>query len=174
MQNVKLPLLIDAKRAALKRLDYVGVYQAGQMLRLAQSANQINVAIDANVSFDIDKQRLTVIKGSASTVVELVCQRCGQLFTHPLVVDFCFSPVQDEQQIAALPEEYEPLETNEMGEIDLLAAIEDELILALPVVPIHDLTQCAISATETVFGEIPVQAEEEANPFAILAKLKHK
>ncbi len=48
---------------------------------------------------------------------------------------YCFSPVIDDERIALLPEEYEPIIIDQFGEIDLLAMIEDEIILSLPVDP---------------------------------------
>ena len=67
-----------------------------------------------------------------------------------------------------LPDEYEPLqvehEPTHFGDI-----IEDELILALPIAPMHDKSDCA--AWEP--PEVPVEAEEaKQNPFSVLAKLK--
>ncbi|KAA1446822.1 hypothetical protein F1E15_26235, partial [Escherichia coli] len=76
-----------------------------------------------------------------------------------------------DEQVEALPEEYEPIDVNEFGEIDLLAMIEDEIILSLPVVPVHDSEHCEVSEADMVFGELPLEAEKP-NPFAVLASLK--
>ena len=46
----------------------------------------------------------------------------------------------------------EPIEFNEFGEIDLLGAVEDELILALPLVPMHSSEHCEVSAHEQVLA----------------------
>jgi uncharacterized protein len=45
MPNVKLPLTIDAARAAQKRLDYIGVYDPEQISRVAESV----VSVDSDV-----------------------------------------------------------------------------------------------------------------------------
>ncbi|MGG8873342.1 YceD family protein, partial [Escherichia coli] len=78
-----------------------------------------------------------VLNGDAKVTVTLECQRCGKPFTHQVYAMYCFSPVRSDEQAEALPEVYEPIEVNEFGEIDLLALVEDEIILALPVVPVH-------------------------------------
>lgn len=75
------------------------------------------------------------------------------------------------EQVEVLPEIYEPIEFNAFGEIELLNAIEDELILALPQVPKHAPEHCEVSLSERVFGELPIEAEKP-NPFAVLASLK--
>ncbi|ETJ31722.1 conserved protein, DUF177 family [Escherichia coli] len=51
--------------------------------------------------------------------------------------------------------------------------VEDEIILALPVVPVHDSEHCEVSEADMVFGELPEEAQKP-NPFAVLASLKRK
>lgn len=70
-----------------------------------------------------------------------------------------------------LSKEYEPIAVNQFGEIDLLAMIEDEIILALPVIPVHDFEHCEVSDTDMVFGELPSEVEKP-NPLAVLASFK--
>ena len=171
MQKIKLPLTIDAKRAAQKRLDYRGCYAPEQVTRLAESVVSVDSDVDVDLTFEIDPQRLTVIKGTAETDVSLECQRCDNIFPLHVRATYCFSPVVSDEQAEALPEEYEPIDVNDFGETDLLAMIEDELILSLPVVPVHDSEHCEVSDAVKVFGELPPEAEKP-NPFAALASLK--
>ncbi|MBS9425613.1 23S rRNA accumulation protein YceD [Photorhabdus caribbeanensis] len=171
MQKVKLPLTIDALRAAQKRLDYAGSYSPEQVLRIAESVVSVDNDVDSVLSFQIDNQRLAVVRGHSDVDVTLECQRCGGNFSHHVHITYCFSPVVNDEQAEALPEEYEPIDVNEFGEIDLLAMIEDEIILSLPVVPVHDSEHCEVSEAEMVFGELPLEAEKP-NPFAVLASLK--
>ncbi|MEK9495593.1 MULTISPECIES: 23S rRNA accumulation protein YceD [Photorhabdus] len=171
MQKVKLPLTIDALRAAQKRLDYAGSYSPEQVLRIAESVVSVDNDVDSVLSFQIDNQRLAVVRGHSDVDVTLQCQRCGGNFSHHVHITYCFSPVVNDEQAEALPEEYEPIDVNEFGEIDLLATIEDEIILSLPVVPVHDSEHCEVSEADMVFGELPLEAEKP-NPFAVLASLK--
>ncbi|KAA9001196.1 23S rRNA accumulation protein YceD [Affinibrenneria salicis] len=173
MQKVKLPLTLDAVRTAQKRLDYVGVYTSEQLVRLAESVVSVDSDVQAVLSFSIDNQRLAVIKGEADVSVTLLCQRCNQPFAHQVHVSFCFSPVITDEQAEALPEAYEPVGVDEFGEVDLLAMIEDELILSLPIAPVHDSEHCEVSDADRVFGQLPEEAEKP-NPFAVLASLKRK
>ncbi|MBI0437528.1 23S rRNA accumulation protein YceD [Dickeya dianthicola] len=173
MQKVKLPLTLDAVRTAQKRLDYVGVYTAEQVMRVAGSVVSVDSDVNTMLSFNIDSQRLAVIDGQADVTVTLLCQRCGKPFEHQVHATFCFSPVISDEQAEALPEAYEPIEVNEFGEVDLLAMVEDELILSLPIAPVHDSEHCEVSETDMVFGQLPAEAEKP-NPFAVLASLKRK
>ena len=173
MQKVKLPLTIDLARAAQKRLDYQGVYAPELVARLADTVVSVDSDVECTMSFAIDNQRLAVLQGTADVQVTLSCQRCNQSFPHAVHVSYCFSPVSSDEQAEALPEAYEPVDINDFGEIDLLAVIEDELILALPVVPVHDSEPCEVSDADMVFGKLPEEAEKP-NPFAVLASLKRK
>ncbi|XXN64609.1 23S rRNA accumulation protein YceD [Enterobacter ludwigii] len=173
MQKVKLPLTLDPVRAAQKRLDYHGVYAPELVARLAETVVSVDSEVECDMSFAVDNQRLAVLQGTAEVQVTLSCQRCNQSFPRHVHVSYCFSPVSSDDQAEALPEAYEPVDVNDFGEIDLLAVIEDELILALPVVPVHDSEHCEVSDADMVFGQLPPEAEKP-NPFAVLASLKRK
>ena len=173
MQKVKLPLTPDPVRTAQKRLDYEGIYTSDLVERVADSVVSVDSDVECAMSFAIDNQRLAVITGDAKVSVTLACQRCGKPFPHHVHTTYCFSPVRSDEQAEALPEAYEPIEVNEFGEIDLLAMVEDEIILSLPVVPVHDSEHCEVSEADMVFGELPDEAQKP-NPFAVLASLKRK
>ncbi|MDU6412738.1 MAG: 23S rRNA accumulation protein YceD [Yersiniaceae bacterium] len=173
MQKVKLPLTIDAVRTAQKRLDYAGIYLPEQVTRVAESVVSVDSDVESALSFNIDNQRLAVISGVSDVTVTLECQRCGKTFEHHVHTTYCFSPVVNDEQVEALPEAYEPINVDDFGEVDLLAMIEDEIILSLPVVPVHDSEHCEVSDADMVFGKLPEEAEKP-NPFAVLASLKKK
>lgn len=174
MQKVKLPLTVDPVKDAQRRLDYQGYYAANQLSRLAESVGKVLSDAQVTLSFFIDPQKLVVMKGYAKVDVELNCQRCGEPFVQTVDCEFCYSPVANLDQIDVLPEIYEPIEFNEFGEIDLLGTIEDELILSLPIVPMHSSEHCEVSVAEQVFGELPEELAKKPNPFAVLANLKQK
>ncbi|MEZ8142261.1 hypothetical protein A1OO_18365 [Enterovibrio norvegicus FF-33] len=171
MQKVKLPLTVDPFKNAQKRLDYDGIITGKQLERLAEATE--GVISDANVklSFDIDAQGLKIVSGNAKVDVTLECQRCWKPFSHHCDIEFIYSPVFNEDQVGNLPEAYEPALVDENGEINLLHLIEDELMVALPQVAMHDEVDCEVTADGMVFGEIPL-ADERPNPFAVLKNLK--
>ncbi|AWK14953.1 23S rRNA accumulation protein YceD [Candidatus Fukatsuia symbiotica] len=171
MQKVKLPLTIDVLRSAQKRLDYSGVYPAEQVTRVADSVVSVNSDVAAWLSFNLDNRRLAVITGHADVDVTLMCQRCGNNFSYHIHATYCFSPVANDEQTEALPAAYEPVDVDEFGEIDLLAMIEDEIILSVPIIPLHESEYCEVSEADMVCGQLPEEAEKP-NPFAALANLK--
>ncbi|MXN89195.1 23S rRNA accumulation protein YceD [Pasteurella canis] len=174
MQKVKLPLTVDPVKDAQRRLDYDGYYAINQLQRLSESVSKVLSDAQVRLSFFIDPQKLVVMKGQAIVEVELICQRCEKPFMQTIDCTFCYSPVANLDQADVLPEIYEPIEFNSFGEIDLLGVIEDELILSLPIVPMHSSEHCEVSVAEQVFGELPEELAKKPNPFAVLASLKQK
>ncbi|MCX8650351.1 23S rRNA accumulation protein YceD [Gilliamella sp. B2776] len=165
----KLPLIIDPIKAAQKRLDYVGYYPVQAITRVDYPKSDITCSL----SFYFDEQKLCVITIDAKMTLELICQRCFKPFITEVHVMNKFSPVKSDAQAETLPEHYEPVLMNEFGEVDILALLEDEIILSLPIAPVHYSKHCEVSEADMVFGDIPTE-NEKPNPFAILVSLKNK
>lgn len=129
---------------------------------LAASADQVSVELTAGV----DAQALAFLRGHLDTTVRLICQRCLAPFDLPLTVPFRLGLAHDEHQAENLPEEYDPLLVPAEGVL-LAELAANELILALPLVPMHDdLQQCQAN------GFVSPQVEAQtAKPFAALATL---
>lgn len=106
--------------------------------------------------------RLTVAAGVARE-----CQRCLQPVLLPLEVDREMLFVDDEATAAELDAEAEEDVLVASAQFDLLALVEDELLLALPIVPRHDICPAPLPVPAADLPEEP-----QANPFAALAALK--
>ena len=171
MQKVKLPHHVEPVKSALKRSDYEGVIATKDMARLMGSVVSSDEWVEVKVQFEKDAQGLTVFHGTLDTAVVLLCQRCNEAFDCPLHVDFCYSPVQGQQDAEALPEAYDPVEVGDHGEVSLLQLFEDELILSLPIVPFHAEEVCTVTSEDMQFGEIEPE-QKQPNPFAVLKELK--
>ncbi len=106
----------------------------------------------------------------AKATVPLTCQRC----LHPVPVDLLieqdFRFVADEATALAEDDASEEdllvLEDN----FDLLQLIEDELLMSLPLVPMHPA--CLSEQVPTSPEEEAILSEAKPNPFAVLASLK--
>ena len=53
---------------------------------------------------------------------------------------------------------------------DLLALVEDELLMSLPLVPMH--TDCQSEHAPTSQDELGAEADAKPNPFAVLATMR--
>ncbi len=173
MREVKLPISVEPARAAQKRSQYVGFYAEPQMSRLREICT-VTAPVTAQVDFVIDPQGLVVIQGQCHAALELLCQRCNAPFVREFELTFCYTPVKPGQNRDELPEAYEPVEIDDEGEISLLDLIEDELIVAIPYAPMHDMANCGVNSEEQVFGDISSVKDERPNPFAVLSQLKDR
>lgn len=174
MQTVKIPVSIDPIRAASSRLSYQGIVSGKVLKRLnelcAGDCSDVAVSLECGV----DLQGIVYLRGKAVTELTLLCQRCMTLFTTEVTVEFCFSPCRTQAEVDELPETYDPIECDEIGEVRLHSLIEDELILAVPLVPSHDVATCHAGSNDMAVGEIADAQQERPNPFAVLEKLKSK
>jgi uncharacterized protein len=83
------------------------------------------------------------VQGRVTAGLHLQCQRCLSTFEWPLdtTLKLCF--VADDGAAARVPGEYEPA-LAPGGRAELASLVEDELLLALPLVPVHaDPARCA-------------------------------
>ncbi len=107
----------------------------------------------------------------AHAEVQLQCQRCLQPLRHALAVDRRFLFVRSEADAERLDEELEDDVMVLPVRLDLPEVLEDELILALPLVPRHE-GACPQPLPLLVPDAVP--EEERANPFAALAALRRR
>lgn len=107
----------------------------------------------------------------AEAVLSLSCQRCLEPVDMPLAVEQTFRFVSTEAQAEIEDEESEEDVLAISREFDLLALIEDELLMELPLAPMHETcpSRPTLSVVDADFeGAAPVKP----NPFAALAGLR--
>jgi len=97
-----------------------------------------------------------------------LCQRCLQPYLEAVQVDRWFRFVKDEATAEAQDDEAEEDVLVFEPRFDLRALIEDELLLALPLVPMHGVCPQPLSPARSSPGPEP----ERPHPFAALAALK--
>lgn len=174
MQKVRIPISVDPVKSAQKRLIYEGLVPAVNLPRLGKAVINTPQDIDVSLRFDVDQQRISFFAGHAEAAVEVKCQRCNQPMQIHLESDFQYAPLTRRQTEDTIPEAYEPVELTELGEVMLHKVVEDELLLTLPIVTMHAPEECEVDRDAMTFGELPPEAEEKTNPFAVLQGLKRK
>lgn len=101
--------------------------------------------------------------------LSLVCQRTLEPFILPVTLDTRLGLISDESEESGLPPGYEPLLVKD-DRVDMAAVIEDELLLAVPLVPVSPESDLPAIAQDPR-GDVEVEAPRE-NPFAVLRELK--
>jgi len=107
------------------------------------------------------------------TIARLECQRCLQPLNEALQVDRWLRFVAGEDEAARLDEESEDDVLALLPRLDVFGLLEDELILALPLVPRHGTCPQPLDAAATTASSGEVD-EERPHPFAALASLRAK
>ncbi|HEX5639844.1 MAG TPA: YceD family protein [Burkholderiaceae bacterium] len=157
----------DAFRLAHLRESLCGVATMVDLPRLAQSVLDPAATVHYDVEGRVDDAGHPGAVMKLAGCLPLRCERCNAPLQFMLERDVPFRFVHDEQELNALPiEDVEVEDVVGSPATDLLAWVEDEAILSLPLVPRHE--DCAVP-----YAEPPEPADPgRPNPFAALAKLK--
>jgi uncharacterized protein len=169
------------------RLDVKAFAQAGGQLsghdsllkyeRLSQEAK--NLHPDLRVDWTATGEIRTALGGigqvwlnvQVQATFPMECQRCLTPVDVPLAVERSFRFVADEATAEALDDESEEDLLALSREFDLRELIEDELLMALPVVPRHDECPTAVPLASSD-DDFEAASAEKPNPFAALASLR--
>lgn len=109
---------------------------------------------------------------SGQTELQMVCQRCLQPVVAPLAVARSFRFVDGEAEAAALDEESEDEDVLALTRaLNVHELLEDELLLAQPLVPRHEVCPQPLPMRAGDEGEPEANGAAE-HPFAALAALK--
>ena len=162
------------------RLDLYAAAEAGRLLRgrveLARLVRALPLLespdgeLEVSLELGRDEGGTRYLAGSVQGKLVLLCQRCLEPMEYPLGVTFRLGLVHSQEQSQGLSDRYEPLFIT--GEPASLAEVlTDEVLLALPIVPLHSgASTCRPPATDY---QTPTDSQRE-NPFAVLARLKQK
>jgi len=168
LMSANVPEMLDAWRMVAARRCFDGQVPLSDLTRLqgllADADGQCNYALEfgRDAVLQVPYVELTI-----DAALPLICQRSMQRFLLPVSVKQRLGLVRDEAEELALPPDYEALLVPEDGNLRPLDLVEDELVLAVPVVALAP-------GSEAVESDWPVTEEEQskANPFAALAALK--
>jgi uncharacterized protein len=166
----ELPTLIEPKHLALKGCHLKGKVALTKMVRLRDSlceGGKEHVHIDW--LFAVDEQNRPKINGYMQTRLPLLCQRCLQTMLWSIDTKIAFMIITKDEKEDEIPAGYEAL-TLTSTRVSLITLIEDELILALPIVAIHE--KCPSNEYQLPNSSAPDNTFQN-NPFLILAKLKN-
>ena len=167
--SADLPEILDAWRMVAARRGVEGRLPLSALTRLRDSLVDTQGEVRFALDFDRDSLKVPYVELRIDAELPLTCQRSLQRFLLPVNIVQRLGLIRDEADEAALPPGYEPLLVPENGQLRTVELVEDELILAVPVVPI-------MPGTEAVEGDWPAPEAgpepERANPFAALSALK--
>lgn len=166
----RLPKLVEPRKLATAFANFNRFIHADDLPRLSEAVIGIERVV-VNIDFGRDDYGKPELAGSIEAALVLECQRCLEPMTFSVERDISLAIVWDEDQAKALPKHRDPWIAGE-DEADLAAILEEEILLALPVVARH--AEDCLDASLLSAGDIEEPEDTEPNPFSVLATLKDK
>ncbi len=172
-------LRLDVSAFIAESAQLSGQWPGDSLQRLAELQAPPQDTALAAVDWQAQGRRVPVTAGDAElwlhlqaqAPVWLTCQRCLQPLSVPLAIDQRLRFVRGEAQAEALDAELEDDVLALSKSLDLRELVEDELLLALPIVPRHGVCPQPLPVP---LGDAPAPDDvpERENPFAALQRLK--
>ncbi|HEX4044288.1 MAG TPA: YceD family protein [Gammaproteobacteria bacterium] len=170
MSEKLLPEQVDPFRYAEQGLRLDGQVRLADMPRLGTSLYVVAGSVKVAMQFGRDEQDVAFMQGQLKTMLSLQCQRCLEPYDYEIIADFTLGIVKTIAEANALPERYEPVLVKE-GMLALREVVEDELILNLPIIPMHAADACKVKLP---LSDADWETSKRETPFQVLAALKEK
>ena len=168
-----IPAHIDLLRAARSDSQFDGTVKLADMPRLVGMLASKDGLLNVKVKLGLDEQGYAYLHGTASGEAQVYCQRCLQAMPLELEADFELTLVESEYEVERIPEEKDVLVITEVPG-SLVNIIEDELILAFPLVQMHEAENCDATGFMKDERKSPDEqaSQEKENPFGVLKDFK--
>lgn len=176
-QAPRVPQVLDAWRMVAARRGFQGRIALSSLTRLRDVLCDVADAPEVvfTIEFDRDALQVPYVELRVDAQLPLQCQRSLQRFLHPVQVVQRLGLIRDEADEAGLPPDYEPWLLAADGMLRPADLVEDELILAVPVVPMQPGagTEPGVLPPGAAQHDWPGTAVDAAaaKPFAALAAL---
>ena len=171
----RVPEVLDAWRLVAARRGVEGRLPLSALTRLEGSLLDTEGDVSFALDFDRDSLQVPYVELRIDAKLPLVCQRSMERFLLPVQIVQRLGLIRDEAEEAALPPGYEPLLVPDDGQLRTTDLVEDELILAVPVVPVKPGSEAVEHDWPAPQSEQDHFAQDEkVNPFAALSALKSK
>lgn len=166
-----LPATVDPIRLADARAHISGELPVKAMGRLRTMC--LDDEGEASISLHFERsgeQSLRRMRGTITVSLHVACQRCLERMTLVVKTEPSLILVKSGDRSERLTQETDVLVSDKP--LSLTNIVEEELLLAMPMIPMHDIGDCPVKLYVTA-PEAEVQSSR-GNPFAVLSRLKRK
>ncbi len=172
MADEKLPVSFDPVKFAKWGRHLQGKIPLSKMARIADLATELRDDVWLSLDCSTGEDRVRALRGHIKAVVPMQCQRCMDEVEISIDSHFSLGLVESEAVSGKLPDGYEPLLVDEDERIFLQDLVEDELILALPIVAMHSHEACRAGYPAEDETNLMQADLHQDSPFAVLKDLK--
>lgn len=144
---MELSQLIDPVACLKQGKSLQGVVSSEALPRVADVLSSHAEDIAYALQFTRDANKRCVVHCHVAAQLPLLCQRCGQMMTYPVDVTSQLCVVVSDEMAKQLPSDYEPLMVTDGG-VPLQDIVEEELLLAIPMIPRHKEGECSPVAVQ--------------------------
>lgn len=159
-----LPRRVMARKLAARGQVLSGSVATGELSRLATVVLATEAAVEVELAFTPGDE-VAEIHGHMRVGVTMTCERCLEPVEIALAATPALGLVRSDEEAVQLPARLEPCVVP-AEELDLFDLVEEELLLALPIVARH---QEACGRLESLD---PAAPETAGSPFRVLERLK--
>ncbi len=139
---------IDPLRLASRGQSLQGEVALSEMSRLSPLLQEKPLGqASYSLNFSQDTLGRPTVNGRIQANVVLECQRCGQAVEVALDCSPNLMVARSDEQAKQLPREFDPLVLGQEP-VTLTGMLEEELLLALPMVPRHAEGECPVDLPE--------------------------
>ena len=163
--NKSLPEQLKLFNFAKKEISLSGIYQISDFPKISEIASNKKDQVMVELSFYLKNNKTPCVDGIIDLDIVLACQRCLDDLSITLKVNFNLAFIRHNQESEGLDSHYE-IYLIEEGELATKDLISDEILLSIPMVPMHDY-DCIIKIDKQ-----EIVNEKSENPFSILKKIK--
>lgn len=170
--SARLPVRLNPVKECQRNAEYTGQIPLVQMKRLAALLQAADTSAHCDLRFSTQGRRCYRLEGQLRAELQLECQRCLQPLAFKVQRELRLALVQSEAQVGQIDKSWDPVLLVEET-LGILELIEDELILALPDVPMHaESEKCQLSGWAA--DELEDFEKKPEKPFAALADYKKR
>lgn len=171
MFDEPLPKQADLRKLTARGASFEARLSVDSFPRLASAVQEGNGLISVDLHCGVDDQYIPYVSGIVKCRAPVICQRCLE----PVEIEFSsvvsLGVVSSEEQARQLPDAMDPLVVGENELVDLNEVVEDELLLGMPIISYHNISECtglgSYESADKASGQI-----EKKNPFTVLEQLK--
>jgi len=166
--QLKLHRLYQIQKESSQRSSHEGVIALVELSRLSGMLKSDQAEITVSFAFSDSEYDKPIVKGHVEAELSIECQRCLKPVAQQVELDFelLIDASDNIVQTSGIDTLY-----SEQGAIDIYEVVEDELILGLPLVALHESGSC------NEYWDVSDNVQEEPkreNPFLVLEQLKTK
>lgn len=181
-----MPAYVDIRKVFLQEAHIAGQVSLDRLPRFRDILVGEKACIESDLTFVINSQGQRQITGHVTAAGQLSCERCLEPVAVELDEPVRLILLDSEPEAATLDADWDPWLCSDY-KLPLAELVEEQLILALPIVNLHADKDCIeslgyqqpqdsakVSSGGGTRGEYGEYEEASENPFAVLKTLKLK